>query len=143
MLGWARHRRTDRELGPLWHALHELFPDGTLPSRLPSSGVLKAATPWHARRRAVRRQLEIRDGLVRISPHLDLTGAAGNDTALLAERLVAAVTRYRTPLALSQPFPVAIPASPGLDTDAAELAHLSRQVKAALSRRQYLEEERI
>ena len=132
---WNRHRRTYRELGPLWRALHEVFPEGTLPARLPSSRWLEAVTPWHARRRAVRRQLECRDGLVRISPYI--RPETGEDD--LAGRILTALgTVDPSSLRPGKAMPIAIPQARTADTDivadAAELVRLSRTIGAARSR---------
>jgi hypothetical protein len=138
---WPKDLRTFRDLGSLWTLLHRAFPDDAHPRGLAPTWA-GALTPSQANRRSYRRVMKIRDWLVRISPQLDLTGAAGNDNTVLAERLVAAVTRYRSPLTPSEPVPVAIPADPGLETDATKLAHLSLAVRATLSRRQHQKEER-
>jgi hypothetical protein len=134
---WGGHRRTYRELGPLWRSLHERFPEGTLPARLPPSGLAEALTPWHARRRAVRRQLECRDGLVRISPYIGAPHAAIDDD--LARRILLAL-RDLDPASLrpGRAMSIAIPRTQRADTDivadAAELVRLSRTIGAARSR---------
>jgi hypothetical protein len=65
---WRAHRRLHHDLEPLWRPLHEAFPQLTL-GRVPD-------TSWRARLgvgsihyRFYRRVVEIRDGLVQLSPY--------------------------------------------------------------------------
>lgn len=130
---WRWHRRLYRDLSALWHLLHAMFPEGTLPTRLPSSRWAEAVTPWQARRRAVRRQLECRDGLVRISPYLQ--PSSENPGTPLAERIVAAAHSVDPAhLTSGRAVPIAVPAArvPSTDiaADAAELVVLSRAISA-------------
>lgn len=128
MRRWSRHRRRYRQLGPLWSALHDAFPEDAL-TRAPVSRWRDAISPWGVHRRYYRRVIECRDGLVRISPHLPQPRIG--DTATLGDRLV---TTLRTvdagQLSQRQAVPVAMPESGGLDADADELARLSRQIAA-------------
>lgn len=55
-----RQRRLNHTLEPLWRALHEEFPELSLELRSPGPG-----------RTLYRRVVEIRDGLVLLSPHFD------------------------------------------------------------------------
>jgi hypothetical protein len=85
-------------------------------------------------RRFYRRVIECRDGLVRLSPYLELPD--GSADGLLADRLNAALQKLDTTALLPrQAMPVAVPAGSGLDADADELARLSRQVAARSSAR--------
>lgn len=134
---WRQHRRIYRDLSPLWHSLHEVFPEGTLPTRLPSSRWLEAVTPWQAKRRAVRRQLECRDGLVRISPYIHSQQEPSNTD--LAERILDALHAVDpSSLAAGKAVPIAVPTTAVPDTDiaadAAELVLLSRTIGAAQHR---------
>ncbi|MFD4575716.1 MAB_1171c family putative transporter [Streptomyces sp. NPDC058417] len=74
-----------RELGPLWAALHDAFPELTMPrssewfwTRVPY------VWPWRARA-YYRRVIEIRDGLVRLAPYYAL-GAEREARAAATER---------------------------------------------------------
>jgi hypothetical protein len=128
---WNRRRRTYRQLAPLWTALHEAFPQDTL-TRVPASRWRDALSPWSVHRRFYRRVIECRDGLVRLSPYLELPG--GSADGLLADRLIAALQELdTTSLIPRQAVPVAVPGGSGLDADADELARLSRQVAARSS----------
>jgi hypothetical protein len=123
---WNRRRRTYHELAPLWTALHEAFPQDTL-SRMPSSRWHDALSPWSVHRRFYRRVIECRDGLVRLSPYLDLP--SGRADAALASRLITALqAQGTTTQVLREPVLVAVPEGSGLDADADELARLSRYV---------------
>ncbi|MFE1820800.1 MAB_1171c family putative transporter [Streptomyces anulatus] len=92
---WLQHRRDHRRLGPLWELLAETYPENVL---RPASGA--ARDRWRARgvhRRYHRRIVEIRDGLLHISPHLldggDGTLNTSTSSAELAARLRRASTR--------------------------------------------------
>lgn len=130
---WARHRRVYRELAPLWTMLHQAFPQDALtrvPARRLSDRLSLRGVHW----RYYRRIIECGDGLVRISPHLAQHGHTGSYQQV-ADHLLAAMRSLPTvPPEASQAVPIAIPASPGLDADAAELVRLSRELAAAIAR---------
>ncbi|MBO0803331.1 MAG: hypothetical protein J2P25_09710 [Nocardiopsaceae bacterium] len=79
---WSRHGRAYRQLGPLWRALHQVFPQDAL-GRVPAARWREALSPWSVHRRYYRRVIECRDGLVRISPYLGLPGGgpSGGDSS--------------------------------------------------------------
>jgi hypothetical protein len=124
---WGRHRRLYRQLAPLWTELHRAFPEDAL-TRVPSSAWRDAVSPWGVHRRYYRRVIECRDGLVRISPQLRTSGGAQP----LAEQVLAALRTIPSPRnAPAEASAVAVPAAPGLDADAQELAILARQITIA------------
>ncbi|MEU1824126.1 MAB_1171c family putative transporter [Streptomyces abikoensis] len=127
---WMQHRRIHSQLEPLWHLLTETYPQTVLPSdpknwrdRLLTRGV---------HRRLHRRLIEIRDGLVRISPHLGQHAADADLSSpeQLAQHLRTAAQAVRQGL----PAPRnAIPlAKPQEDNRAADVQQLVA-VSAALS----------
>lgn len=127
---WARHRRIYRDLVPLWVLLHDACP--AHPAARKSS---MWWPPWQTRRRAYRRLIECRDGLVRLSQYLGQSGS--RDDRDLAGRLLAAadVSPGRDCPVMRPAVPVAIPRSPGLDADADALVHLSRAIGSSGFRR--------
>ena len=65
---WHGHRRRYRHLGPLWRALHDEFPELKL-GRAPERS-WRARLGWGSTHyRFYRRVVEIRDGLVQLSPY--------------------------------------------------------------------------
>ncbi|MEU8887276.1 MAB_1171c family putative transporter [Streptomyces sp. NPDC048442] len=86
-----RHKRVHQQLAPLWHLLIETYPDLVL---RPASSSLRDR--WRARnihRRYHRRIVECRDGLVRLSPYVDMNDTADAVPSVIAERLRDAVRR--------------------------------------------------
>lgn len=65
---WLRHRRVYHELRPLWERLNAAFPHDALD--LPAGRWRDALSPRRMHRRFVRRVVEVRDGLVQLSPYL-------------------------------------------------------------------------
>jgi hypothetical protein len=88
-----RHRRRHRELGPLWTLLAKAYPDLIL--RTAPVRRLDTFRPRTIHRRYYRRVIEIRDGLVQLSPYLatDLTTLADNDPRGAAAELESALAR--------------------------------------------------
>jgi hypothetical protein len=124
---WWQHRRTYRQLAPLWTLLHERFPENTL-GRIPTSPWRDALSLRTVHRRYYRRVIECRDGLVRISPYLTLNGNGHN--ASLAEAL--RHTLQANPDDAPTPHravPLAIPTTHDLDADARELVTLSQALR--------------
>jgi hypothetical protein len=66
---WAGHRRVHQQLRPLWEQLHFAFPADAL-DRSPMRRRRERFSPRRVHRRYWRRVVEIRDGLVQLSPHL-------------------------------------------------------------------------
>lgn len=66
---WLRHRRLHHELAPLWSVLHRVFPEDAL-DRESRSLWRDRISPVRMHHRYWRRRVEIRDGLVQLSPHL-------------------------------------------------------------------------
>ena len=77
----TQRRRTYRQLTPLWTALHEAFPQDTL-TRVPASRWRDVQSQWGVHRRFYRRVIECRDGLVRLSPYLELPGGGADACSL-------------------------------------------------------------
>ncbi|MFI1013052.1 MAB_1171c family putative transporter [Streptomyces sp. NPDC020965] len=124
-LWWSR-RHTHHRLEPLWHLLAETYPET----------VLKPPATWSDRMRARgvhrryhRRIVEIRDGLLRISPHLH-TSAGGDVLALdpdeLARRLRAAAAEAGSGADVPRlAVPLAVPDTVSRDDDARQLVELA------------------
>lgn len=66
---WLRHRRALRDLQPLWAVLHGLFPEDRLVPAHEQSRVDRFL-PRRVHQQFWRAVVEIRDGLVQLSPHL-------------------------------------------------------------------------
>ncbi|MEU5425843.1 MAB_1171c family putative transporter [Streptomyces olivoreticuli] len=139
---WLRHRRRYRQLAPLWDLLSEAYPAIVLDREPPSRW-----DGWRlggVHRRYERRFVEIRDGLVRISPYLDEDEHP--DAAVLAERLQEAadvVVAQRLDdagagvddAAAPQPaVALAMPSQDGHDADVQQLVELSKALRSAESR---------
>lgn len=126
---WLRHRRVHDELRPLWTSLHELFPDDEL-DRGGRGLWHDRLSPWQGHRRYWRRAVEIRDGLVRLSPHL--ADAGWDDTRPPSEQaqvVSTAMQRFRSGDTPQSPAAVPILVSPSdgtLDDDVHSLIELSR-----------------
>ncbi|MFI0742519.1 MAB_1171c family putative transporter [Streptomyces sp. NPDC021100] len=138
---WLRHRRQYRQLAPLWQLLSEAYPEIVLdrePLRWDS---------WCVRgvhRRYERRFVEIRDGLVRISPYLgedrssDAAVLAGRLTeaaqAVIAERLGDGGSRRDAAAAPRPAVALAMPLQDGRDADVQQLVELSKALRGAALR---------
>ena len=66
---WIRHWRMYRELWPLWEQLHVVFPGDQL-DHTPTRQWFGQLLPLRVTHRYWRRVIEIRDGLLQLSPHL-------------------------------------------------------------------------
>ncbi|QWF79394.1 MAB_1171c family putative transporter [Amycolatopsis sp. CA-230715] len=88
-----RHRREYRELSPLWTLMARSFP--TVVLRTGRTRRFDRFRPQHVHRQYYRRVIEIRDGLVQLSPFLgtDLTALAAENPRGAAAELEAALTR--------------------------------------------------
>lgn len=115
---WGQHLRDLGKLRPLWTALRRAFPEHELYKRIPDRGGV------HLRRH--RRLVEIRDGLVRISPHLP-PDTPVDDPIAIAQRLPAALQRQEAGESpASQQVLSLLTGSPTLDDEAAALTSLSK-----------------
>lgn len=65
---WLHHRRVHHELRPLWERLNAAFPHDALDA--PAGPLRDWLSPRHVHRRFLRRVVEVRDGLVQLSPYL-------------------------------------------------------------------------
>lgn len=122
---WMRCWRIYRDLAPLWLVLRSACP------RIPAGR--KPAfwwPPWQMHRRAYRRLIECRDGLVRLGQCLDEPGS--REERDLAARLVAAADLASSGRpALWAAGSVTVPRSPGLDAEADALVSLSRAIASS------------
>lgn len=131
---WWRHRQQARALRPLWSALCTAYPSDAL-DRASGEWWFDRVLPRQVHRRYWRRWMEVRDGLVQLSPHLL---EAGYDPARPArEQAEAFRTALRQVTAGQQPdSPRAVPvAVPGHDAseqaDVRELVGLSTVLREA------------
>lgn len=133
-------RSVYRELGPLWEALHDAFPELALP---PASewwwNRSSCIRPWRARA-YYRRVIEIRDGLVRLTPYYALgveraareagaaEGVEGRELDIRAGAAVVAAALERRAGDRPADERCAVPDGGGddLDSDARWLVSLSR-----------------
>ncbi|HWE89885.1 MAG TPA: MAB_1171c family putative transporter [Pseudonocardiaceae bacterium] len=135
---WAGHRRAHRQLRPLWEQLHTAFPHDAL-DRSPLRRWRDGLLPRRVHRRYWRRVVEIRDGLVQLSPHLADLGFRPEAPAHEQVGLVRqALDRQRRGAAADSRAAVLV-ASPahgdsGADdskADVEQLVHLARALTAA------------
>ncbi|MFI6287625.1 MAB_1171c family putative transporter [Streptomyces sp. NPDC051018] len=129
---WLSRRRTHRRLEPLWRLLSETYPDTVLQPQPTWAGRLRARG---VHRRYHRRIVEIRDGLLRISPHL--YASSGDDLLALdppelARRLRAATAKAGTGArAAGTAFPLAAPDADGREADARQLVKLADALRVS------------
>ncbi|MFE0025502.1 MAB_1171c family putative transporter [Amycolatopsis sp. NPDC059021] len=120
---WLRHIREYRSLRPLWTALSEAFPEHTL--RLPDDARWSRINPANVHRRHHRRLIEIRDGLVHLSPYL---GTNPPTTPVdLAPAIQDALARHANgePPTTATATPVAVPDLPDRQEEIRMLLALS------------------
>ncbi|WP_410658238.1 MAB_1171c family putative transporter [Amycolatopsis sp. lyj-112] len=130
---WLRNRRRYQDLRPLWDQLHDVFPDDALYAA-PNHAWLDRVAFWRVHRRYWRRVVEIRDGLVRLSPYLADCGFTGREERgkpppdIFRE----ALTRVRSGERPTSRHAVLVarPDRPDLEADVGELVALSRALKA-------------
>jgi hypothetical protein len=93
LLRRRRHRRHYQQLNPLWTLLTKAYPDIVL--RAGPRRPFDRLRPHNVHRRYYRRVIEIRDGLVQLSPYLgtDLAAVAVDDPHTAAEELKTALAR--------------------------------------------------
>jgi hypothetical protein len=133
-------RAVFRELGPLWRALHDAFPELALPRGSEWWWTrVSCVRPWRARA-YYRRVIEIRDGLVRLTPYCALgveraaraageaKGLTGRELDLHAGAAVVAAALVRRAREAPVDERCAVPDGGGhdLDSDARWLVGLSR-----------------
>ena len=122
---WWRHRRAYRQLGPLWAALHEEFPEDAL-GRVPSPSWRDLLTLRRLHRRYYRRVIECRDGLVRVSPYLVAIEGASDSVEAIARQLPAALRAHADGVPVAdRAVPLVLPGAQGLDADVEQLVALS------------------
>ncbi|HWD06568.1 MAG TPA: MAB_1171c family putative transporter [Amycolatopsis sp.] len=118
-----RHRADHARLAPLWTELVKAYPSIVL--RTPPG------PPWRERfavhRRYYRRVIEIRDGLVQLSPYLeaDLASLAGDDPAAAAEALRSALARQAAGEENDGRAKLVLPGGSDLESDVRPLLSLS------------------
>jgi hypothetical protein len=125
---WLRRRRAYAELWPLWRALHAVFPADTL-DHAPNQSWLDTLLPHRVGHRYWRRVIEIRDGLLQLSPQLV---DAGFDPERPADQQLGPFCHAlqlqasgRTPTSRTGVL-VAAPEDAGVNSDVRQLIHLSR-----------------
>jgi hypothetical protein len=125
---WIRHRRIYHELWPLWAQLHHVFPSDEL-DRMSTPRWLDRLLPQRVSYRYWRRVIEIRDGLVQLSPQLV---DAGFDPSLPAENQIdniqTALSRQsqgHTPQSQTAVM-VAAPEALDINSDVQQLVRLAR-----------------
>lgn len=121
---WFQHRRWYHTLEPLWRRMNQQFPEDCLDQ--PARGWHRL-DPRRIHRQFYRRVIESRDGLVRISPHLDDLGADLRQPS--PGHLIEALAAYRHSYAVRPAVPVAQPATARLADDVAELLHLAHALR--------------
>ena len=130
---WARHRRLYHELRPLWTLLHEAFPRDALERG--HRGLWRdRLSPRRIHRRFWRRVVEIRDGLVQLSPHLRDAGFSPEQPASeQAGTLREALRRQHEGVRPSSSSAVLIAAPPrdDLDSDIDQLVTLARALSSS------------
>lgn len=127
---WRAHRRYYRELEPLWAAIDGAFPQLVL-GRVPATG-WRGRLGWESTHyRFYRRVVEIRDGLVQLSPYYDTSpaeGAAERDEARWAVLIRDALRAKQARDAAVEAEPVLVPGGDDLESDARLLAGISREL---------------
>lgn len=129
---WWRHRQRARALRPLWSLLCTVYPSDAL-DRASGGWWFDRILPHQVHRRYWRRWMEVRDGLVQLSPHLVETGY---DPARPAHEQTGAFrAALRRAAAGQQPGraharPVAVPTSDSSEqADVQELIRLSTALR--------------
>ncbi|GDY31730.1 hypothetical protein GTS_33630 [Gandjariella thermophila] len=128
---WSDHRRVYRELAPLWELFHEVYPQDALHG--PYGPRRDRFALWRVHRRFWRRVVEIRDGLVQLSPHLaDVAFSAEEPRQEQIRKLTEAVRRQRSGVrpTSSAAVLVAAPATAAPEADVEQLLALSRALQA-------------
>jgi hypothetical protein len=128
---WTDHRRVYRQLRPLWEQLHSAFPHDAL-DRSPLRRWRESVSPRRIHRRYWRRVIEIRDGLVQLSPHLADLGFRPDAPAEQQVGLVrAALDRQRrgTRATSRAAVLVAAPAQRDTKADVEQLVRLARALE--------------
>jgi len=142
---WRAHRRYHRELWPLWDAMHREFPQLAL-SRLPH----RQGFGWRGtHRRFYRRVIEIRDGLVQLSPYYDRAaaeraaeaarraGRSGSDVddVVRATLIADALWTKRGGAPVVEAEAIALPGGSDLESDARSLVRVARIIAPMLAGR--------
>ncbi|QIZ37917.1 hypothetical protein FDZ84_29315 [Saccharopolyspora sp. ASAGF58] len=127
---WWQHRRAYRELRPLWEVLNSVYPKDALDRRTRSLW-RERVSPRRVRRRYWRRVIEIRDGLVQLSPHLADFGYSPSRPADQQITTFQCALRHRyegLPATTSSAVLVAAPPVGNVESDVAELLALTRKI---------------
>lgn len=136
---WLRHMADYHRLSPLWTKLHLAYPEYAL-ERIPR-GRWALIDPRAVHGRHYRRVIEIRDGLVRISPYLAQLRDADPSLDLttpdvLATQLRLALDAHATGQAVgTSALAVALPDTEDLNDDVRQLVALSKAVRKLTTER--------
>jgi hypothetical protein len=121
------HRRRHRQLEPLWTAMDHAFPHLIL-GRVPATSWRGRLGPGGVHYRFYRRVVEVRDGLVQLSPYLDAPPAGpaqGSTETRWAEAIRDALRRRERDGPVVDADPVLIPGGDDLESDARVLAGIA------------------
>jgi hypothetical protein len=125
-----QHSRDYHQLHPLWTVLVGAYPNIELRAAPPRA--LDLLRPRNVHRRYYRRVIEIRDGLVQLSPYLetDLTVLAGDDPGSAAAELAAALSRHAAGAANDRRAHLVLPGGASdIEADVQPLLALSRAMQ--------------
>jgi hypothetical protein len=131
---WRAHRRSYRQLEPLWNAVRLAFPQLVL-QRIPATSWRERLGRGSTHHRFYRRIVEIRDGLVQLAPYYDRTAAPGAEreevrwARLIREALVLKESTQDSPAVDADP--IFVPGGDDLESDARLLIGISLEIRRA------------
>lgn len=130
---WRAHRRYHRELEPLWTAMDQAFPHLML-GRVPATSWRERLGAGSVHYRFYRRVVEIRDGLLQLSPYYavvpDGDAAVESPEVRWAVLIRDALRAKETESPVVEADPVLVPGGDDLESDARLLAGISRELAA-------------
>jgi hypothetical protein len=130
---WLQQRSMYRAMEPLWTLLADTFPENTL-NRANLHSTWDRFRTRGIRRLFYRRAIEIRDGLLRLSPHIAHARTTSPTTLSNAEAVQEALRTYRDRVAVPERVePIAAPRDGGLFSDVHELVVLASALRSKTS----------